>query len=102
MVAFEDKPPFPGTILLSEYIRPKNLQIKALALLLGVSRKHIYKILRGETRITPLMAARLALVLGTSAGFWVALQSAVDIYEAEREFAHLLAGNSEMIATNDG
>lgn len=95
MIACQDKPPLPGSVLLSDYIKPRQLQIKALATLTGVSRKHIYKILNGEVRITPAMSARLALALSTSAGFWVALQSAVDIYQAEREFDHFAAADHE-------
>jgi len=95
MIACEDKPPLPGSVLLSDYIKPRQLQIKALAHSTGVSRKHIYKILNGEVRITPSMSARLALALSTSAGFWVALQSAVDIYQAEREFDHFAAGDHD-------
>lgn len=91
MTPRDDKPPLPGSVLLSDYIKPRQLQIKTLAQEAGISRKHFYEILKGEVRITPAMSARLALALRTSAGFWVGLQSAVDIYEAEREFDRVAA-----------
>jgi len=68
-------------------MKPKELTVTALARELDVSRKHLSDIVNGHVRITPAMAVRLARALDTSPAFWVNLQAAVDIYDAEQEFA---------------
>jgi addiction module HigA family antidote len=56
-----------------------------LARALGSSRQLLYEILAERKPVSPSMAVRLGLVLGTSAASWLNMQSAYDIWHAERE-----------------
>ena len=81
----------PGQLLVSDFLEPRRLSIKALADQIGLTRKHLSNIVHGHVRITPATAARLARALGTSPALWINLQSALDILEAEREIRNLAA-----------
>jgi antitoxin HigA-1 len=56
-----------------------------LARALGSSRQLLYEILAERKPVSPSMAVRLGLVLGTSAASWLNMQSAYDLWHAERE-----------------
>lgn len=81
----ERRPSPPGHILRAHYLDPRRLSIAKLAAAVGCSRKHMSRIVNGSARVEPLMAARLARVLGTTTQFWCNLQASVDAYDAERE-----------------
>ena len=44
-------------------------------------------IVHGRVAITAEMAARIAAALGTTAQYWLNLQNAVDLYDAEERLA---------------
>jgi addiction module HigA family antidote len=44
-------------------------------------------IVNGRASITAETAARMAAVLGTTAQYWLNLQNAVDLYDAEQRLA---------------
>lgn len=79
------KPTQPGTILAKHYLEPREITIVAFAEAVGRSRKHISDIIHGRARIDAIMAERIAKVLDTTTQFWINLQNAVDIYEAEQK-----------------
>lgn len=85
MIKRERRPTAPGEILRAHYLKPRHVSISKLAAAVGCSRKHMSQIVNGGARIEPMMAARVARVLGTTAQFWCNLQAAVDAYDAERE-----------------
>jgi antitoxin HigA-1 len=74
----------PGEILNEEFLRPLSLTPNALALALRVPSNRIYAIIEGERGITPDTALRLGRYFGTSAEFWLNLQSHYDL-ETTRE-----------------
>ena len=78
-----DFPPLhPGEVLLEEFIKPLGLSQHQLALNMRVSPQKINDIVRGKRGITADTALRLALVLSTSAEFWMGLQSDDDLETA--------------------
>lgn len=81
------RPSLPGEILVELYLAPPNISIAKFAEVVGVSRKHMSAIVIGRAAITADMAARMALALGTTAQFWLNLQNAVDLYDAEQRLA---------------
>jgi antitoxin HigA-1 len=81
------RPSSPGEILAELYLRPNEISIAAFAAACGVTRKHMSGIVNGHVAITAEMAARMAAVLGTTAQYWLNLQNAVDLYDAERRLA---------------
>ena len=56
-----------------------------IAQLLGVSRQHLYDILRERKPVSPAMAVRLGKLFGDGAGVWVRMQAAYDTWHAERK-----------------
>jgi addiction module HigA family antidote len=82
----------PGEILVELYLAPHKISIAAFAEACGVSRKHMSGIVNGHVSITAEMAARLAVALGTTAQYWLNLQNAVDLYDAEK---HLVESDQQ-------
>ena len=50
-----------------------------------VSRQTLYDILAEKQPVTPAMAVRLGAVFETSAASWLRMQTAYDLWHAERE-----------------
>jgi len=81
------RPSLPGEILAELYLAPHEISIARFAEACGVTRKHMSAIVNGHAAITAEMAARMAAVLGTTAQYWLNLQNAVDLYDAEERLA---------------
>jgi len=64
-----------------------EISIAKFAEACGVTRKHMSAIVNGHAAITAEMAARMAAVLGTTAQYWLNLQNAVDLYDAQERLA---------------
>ncbi len=77
----------PGEILVELYLEPHNISIAKFAAAVGVSRKHMSAIVNGRAAITADTATKMAVVLGTTAQFWLNLQNAVDLYDARQRLA---------------
>ncbi len=78
-----NNPIHPGRIL-KEELEARGLSANRLALDLGVPANRITGILNGKRAVSADTALRLARYLGTSARFWVNLQSHYDLEVAER------------------
>ena len=76
-------PTTPGEILRDDFLAPLGLTQKRLAQHLGCDVKVINRIVNARTSVTAEMALRLGAALGTTAGFWLNAQKAVDLYRAE-------------------
>jgi addiction module HigA family antidote len=72
-------PLHPGEVLLEEFIKPLGLSQHQLAMSMRVSPQKINDIVRGKRGITADTALRLSIALGTSAEFWMGLQSDYDL-----------------------
>ncbi len=70
-------------ILTEMYLKPRGVSLSKLAETIGVSRKHMSRIANGHVALEPVVAARIAKVLGTSAELWINLQAKVDAYDAQ-------------------
>lgn len=55
-----------------------------LAKALGISRQSLYDILAEKQPVTPAMAVRLGAIFSTSAASWLNMQTAYDLWHAER------------------
>ena len=78
------RPVPPGDVLREEFLAPLGLSARALARDLGVPPNRVTGILNGERAITAATALLLARRFGTSAEFWMNLQTAHDL-ELARE-----------------
>ena len=77
-------PIHPGEILLEEFLKPLGLSQYRLAHDIGVSPRRINEIVHGKRAITANTALRLARYFGTTAQFWLNLQTRYDL-ETERD-----------------
>ena len=69
----------PGEILDEEFLKPMGLSQSSLAARMGVPRMRISEIIRGKRAITAETAILLGEALGTSARFWMNLQTTHDL-----------------------
>lgn len=74
----------PGCILREEFMEPLSLSPIQLARHIGVPRTRIERIVHEQTSITVDTATRLAAALGTTAAFWMNLQTAYDLRTAPK------------------
>jgi antitoxin HigA-1 len=72
----------PGVILAEEFMEPLGLSHRELARRMGVNPMRVNETVRGQRSITADTAIRLGEVLGTSAKFWMNLQTNYDLAQA--------------------
>lgn len=89
----------PGEILREEFMLPLNLSTNRLALELMVPVSRMYDIVHERRAITPDTAARLGRFFGTSAHFWMNLQSTYDLFVLEDSLSEELARIQPHLAT---
>jgi addiction module HigA family antidote len=77
------RPTHPGEILREDFLPDYELTVTGLANALGVSRQSVNELLRERRAVSPEMALRLSRLFGNSPAFWLNLQRAVDLWEAE-------------------
>ncbi|MDP1702976.1 MAG: HigA family addiction module antitoxin [Aestuariivirga sp.] len=77
-------PSHPGA-LLREVVIPSTGRTKVeIAALLGISRQHLYDLLREAKPISPSVAVRLGKLFGDGAAPWLRMQAAHDTWHAEK------------------
>jgi len=77
-------PSHPGA-LLDDIIPATGKSKVEIARLLGISRQHLYDIIRERKPVSPAVAARLGKMFGDGAAIWLRMQAAYDAWHAERE-----------------
>ncbi len=80
-------PVTPGEVLRLEFMEPAGLSAHALGKATGMPTNRITAILHGTRGITADTALRLAQHFGTSAEFWMNLQTAYDLAAARGRMA---------------
>lgn len=85
------RPIHPGEVLREEFLAPLDMSANALATELRVPAPRINDIVRERRAVTPDTALRLARYFGTTAQFWLNLQSAFDLKQAEIETGEKIA-----------
>ena len=84
-------PIHPGEVLFEEFLKPMNLSANRLATEIHVAATRIGEIIHGRRSITAETAIRLARYLGTTAEFWLRLQTRYDLEIAEDKIAATVA-----------
>jgi len=72
----------PGEILREEFLVPMELSLRELARRMGCGPMRLSEIVHGKRAITAETALRLSAALGTSAKFWMNLQTNHDMAKA--------------------
>ncbi len=80
-------PVHPGAVLYEDFIMPTGISVHRLAMDLRVPANRIAEIVKGQRAISADTALRLARYLGTSAEFWLGLQSDYELEKAKDELA---------------
>lgn len=73
----------PGEVLMEDFIEGFGITQNKLAVSIGVPPRRINEIVHGKRGITADTALRLAKYFGTSAEFWLNLQSHYELDRAE-------------------
>ena len=71
----------PGQILFEDFMTPLAISANRLAKRTGVNRSTIGRLIAGEQRLTPEMAARLGAFFGVPARWWLLMQAEFDASE---------------------
>ncbi len=69
------RPVHPGEILREEFLAPRDLSVRALAIALQVPAPHIRDLVREKCGLAPDIAQRLASYFDTAPQFWTSLQT---------------------------
>lgn len=77
------EPIHPGEVLMEDFIQGFGITQNKLAVSIGVPPRRINEIVHGKRGITADTALRLARYFGTSAEFWLNLQSLYELDCAE-------------------
>jgi addiction module HigA family antidote len=75
----------PGEVLQEEFLKPLGISAYRLAQDVRVPQTRISEIIHGKRRITADTAIRLSKYFGTSAEFWIGLQTDFDLEESRQE-----------------
>jgi antitoxin HigA-1 len=75
----------PGVIL-KEELEARGLSANAFALKLRVPPQRIQDIVAQRRGISPETALRIAAAFGTPANMWLNMQTAYDLYQAEKKY----------------
>jgi addiction module HigA family antidote len=87
-------PPHPGETLREDVLPALGLSVTDAAEQLGISRVSLSRVLNGRTGVSPEMALRLERWLGVDHGgraaVWLGMQSAYDLWQAEKNARQVL------------
>jgi addiction module HigA family antidote len=88
----------PGRVLREEYMEPMRLDTAALAHALDVPPGRIAPLIANQVPVTSDIALRLARCFRTSPQFWLGLQTAYDLAQAEAEHGAEIEARVQPIA----
>jgi addiction module HigA family antidote len=85
------RPIHPGEVLREEFLVPLKITAHALAVALNVPAPRINEVVRERRAVTVDTALRLAQYFGTSAEFWLGMQTDFDMAKARVSMGDVLA-----------
>jgi addiction module HigA family antidote len=94
----EFPPIHPGEILLEEFLKPMDISQYRVAKDISVDPRRINEIVHGKRSISADTALRLGRFFGTSARFWLNLQSHYDLEREEMELGDRLEDEVKVLA----
>ena len=83
------RPTHPGAVLREDVLPALDMSQTEFADRLGVSRLSVSELLHEKRALSPEMALRLSKLLDTTPESWLAMQTALSIWEARQEPAVL-------------
>ncbi len=85
------RPIHPGEVLREEFLQPLGMTGHALAMAIQVPAPRINDVVRERRAVTVDTALRLSKYFGTSAEFWMGLQTDFDMATARMAMADVLS-----------
>ena len=92
-------PPHPGRIIKSA-IDELGLSVTKAAEALKVSRSQLNRVVSGEHAVSPEMALKLEVVIGSTADAWLRLQAAYDAAEVRSRASDITNGLHRVVAAS--
>ena len=93
--------PHIGDVLLKEFLEPLKISQNALALAIGVPSNRINAIIRGQRGITADTDLRLTKYFGLSKGYFLRLQTNLELLEQSRKIEKELSNIIPFKQNND-
>jgi addiction module HigA family antidote len=84
-------PTHPGEVLREIVFPSLDTNISKAARDMQMSRQLLHGILREEKNISPESAVKIGKYIGNGAGLWLRMQTAYDLYAAERAMEHIVS-----------
>jgi addiction module HigA family antidote len=82
----KNRPPTrPGEILLEEFLKPTGMTQTVLAAKMGVPIQRVNTLINGKRGVTAETALLLARIFETTPQFWMNLQTAYDLWQAQQK-----------------
>lgn len=78
-------PSHPGALLRDVILPALQMTKREVADALGISRQHLYDILKERKPVSPEVAVRLGAAFGDGPEVWLRMQSAYDAWHAARK-----------------
>jgi antitoxin HigA-1 len=78
-------PTHPGEILLEEFLKPTGMTQTTLAEKMGVPIQRVNTLINGKRGVTADTAILLSRIFETTPQFWMNLQTAWDLWDAEQK-----------------
>ncbi|MBS0174318.1 MAG: HigA family addiction module antidote protein [Nitrospira sp.] len=91
----------PGLELAKE-IKRRGMTPYECAVRLKLRPPRIYELCKGMTTLSPIMALRLARLLGGNPEDWLSMQAAYDLSVLERKYARELRDIDPWVSKNEG
>ena len=91
-------PILPGEVLLEEFLKPMDISQYRVAKDISVDPRRINEIVHGKRSISADTALRLGRFFGTSARFWLNLQSHYDLEREEMDLGDRLENEVKVLA----
>ena len=85
------RPPHPGRGLRADFAE-LGLSVAQAANALGVSRAQLHRVLAGASAISPELALRLEVVIGSTTDAWLRLQTAYDVAQVRERAGPIVKG----------
>jgi len=90
-------PVHPGRIVKSA-LEALDLSVAQAAKALGVSRPQLHRVIKGDSALSPEMALRLEIVIGSTADHWLRMQAAYDAARVRERAAEITKGLKRIAA----
>jgi len=89
-------PPHPGLGLKDEF-EALGLSVAQAADALGISRSQLHRVVAGKSNISPELALRLEVVIGSTADAWTRRQAAYDTAQVRRKAGQITHGLKRIV-----